>query len=282
MPPRNVLLATDLDLRTDRARDRAAALATEWSTRLVVAHAIEESPEGWARVRPKDPRTAAAQRIRDDLREPVPADLDIVVERADAVRLVLDTIGRHDCELVVTGVARDSGFGRVSAGATVDALARMAPAPVLTVTRRQTRPNRTVLGATDFSEPSRDALITAAEMFPSADLTLFHAYHVAYESFMDDRCAARDAEARHAEEKAHEFLAQTALGSRQIAVRAEHGPPSQALRELAVAGGVDLVVVGTRGRGMIGQLLLGSAARSIVANVPIDVLIGSNRAMSGS
>lgn len=282
MPPRNVLLATDLDHRTDRAMDRAAVLATEWSTRLVIAHAIEEGPEGWTRVRSRDPRTDVTRRIRADLREPVPAELEIVVERDDPVRLILDTIKRFDCHLVVTGAARDSGFGRVSAGATVDALARLSPVPVLAVKTRPNRPYRNVIVATDFSEPSRDALITAAELFPSAQITLFHAYHVAYEGFMEDKCGAREAEARHAEEKAREFLAQTALGDRSVLVRAEHGSPAQALRDVALAGDVDLVVVGTRGRGVIGQLLLGSAARSIVANVPVDVLVGSNRVMEGS
>lgn len=282
MPPRTVLLATDIDHRTDRAMDRAAALATEWSARLVIAHAIEEGPERWARTRSRDPHNAAVDRIREDLREPVPTNLEIVVERADAVRLLLDTIKRLDCQLVVTGVARDSGFGRVSAGATVDALARLSPVPLLAVRARPNRAYRNVIVATDFSEPSRDALITAAEMFPSARITVFHAFHVAYESFLDDTCAARDAEAVHAEQKAREFLAETGLGDRPMTVRVEHGSPAHALRDLATTGGVDLVVVGTRGRGVIGQLLLGSVARSIMANVPIDVLVGSNRAMDRS
>jgi nucleotide-binding universal stress UspA family protein len=281
MSPRNVLLATDLDRRTDRAMDRAAALATAWSTRLVIAHAIERSPEGWPRARPKDPRAAATQRIRDDLPSSVPTEIEIVVERADAVKLILETITRLDCQLVVTGVARDSGFGRASAGATVDALARLSPVPVLAVKTRPNRPYRNLTVATDFSEPSRDSLITAIEMFPSAHIDLFHAYHVMYESFIDDKCAAHDAESRHAEDQAREFLAKTAIGDRQIHIRTEHGPPEQALRGLVAAGGIDLVVVGTRGRGTIGQLLLGSVARSIVADVPVDVLIASNRAMSG-
>ena len=93
----------------------------------------------------------------------------------------------------------DSGFGRASAGATVDALARLSPVPVLAVKTRPNRPYRNLIVATDFSEPSRDALSTALEMFPSANIVLFHAYHIVYESLIDDKCAAREAEARHAE-----------------------------------------------------------------------------------
>lgn len=278
--PRNVLLATDLDRRTDRAMDRSVALASEWDVGLVIVHAIEGSPDTWPRARGTDPRAAARQRIRDDLREPIPERLELVVQRADAISLIMDTIKERDCGLVVTGVAREAGFGRVSAGQTVDALARLSPVPVLAVKSRPSRAYRRIVVATDFSDPSRDALLTALEMFPSAEITLFHAFHVAYESFMNDTCAARDAESRYADEKAREFLAATQTTGRSIRIRSEHGAPVHALRELVAGGGVDLVVVGTRGRGLIGQLLLGSIARSIVSEVPVDVLIASNRAMT--
>lgn len=273
MPTQSVLLASDLDRRTDRAMDRAAALANEWSAPLVIVHAIEGSAEVWPLTRQRDPVATAARRIREDLREPIPEKLEIVVEYSDAVKLVLETIPRHGCRLVVTGVARDSGFGRASAGATVDALARLSPTPVLAVKTRPNRPYRRVIVATDFSEPSREALLATIELFPSAHITLFHAYHVIYESFMNDKDAARRAEARNVEVLAREFLAKTPIGNQQIQIRAEHGSPERALREIVAAGGVDLVVVGTHGRGVIGQLLLGSVARSIVAEVPIDVLI---------
>jgi nucleotide-binding universal stress UspA family protein len=163
----------------------------------------------------------------------------------------------------------------------VDALARLSPVPVLAVKTRPNRPYRRVIVASDFSEASREALLATIELFPSAQITLFHAYQVVYESFMNDTEAARRAEARNAEATAREFLAKTPVGNQRILIRAEHGSPERALREIVAAGGVDLVVVGTHGRGLIGQLLLGSVARSIVAEVPVDVLIGSNRKMSG-
>ncbi len=280
MPPTRILLATDLDRRTDRAMDRATSLASEWNASLVIAHAIESSPEGWSAVRPADMRAAAIRKIREDLRPPAPTDLDLVVERGDAVDLVLETAKRLDAQLVVTGVARESSFGRTSAGSTVDALARLSPVPVLAVKTRPNRPYRNIFVATDFAEPSRDALLTALAMFPSANIVLLHAYHVIYESLMEDKCAAREAEARLADEKAREFLAATPIGDRTIQIRSEHGSPQHALRAVAAEGGVDLVVVGTRGRGPIAQLLLGSVARSILAEVPVDVLVASNSVMT--
>src|SRR6218665_3256022 len=39
--PRNILLATDLSQRCDRAHDRAIELARRWGARLTVVHVLE-------------------------------------------------------------------------------------------------------------------------------------------------------------------------------------------------------------------------------------------------
>lgn len=279
MPPSNVLLATDLDCRTDRALDRAAALASEWGTRLVIVHAIEDTPEPIGRPRPTDPRAVAMQRIRADLREPNDLDIELVVEHGDAARLTLDTVERLGCELVVTGVARNAPLGRVSAGATVDALARRSPVPLLAVKTRPTRSYQNMVVATDFSDASRDALVAALAMFPTSLVVLVHAYSVLYESFTVDRAAARAQEAHHVEERARLFLAGAPIDhDREILIRCEHGTPDEVLRDLVLAGGVDLVVTGTRGRGRVAQFLLGSVAKAVLADVPCDVLVVGERA----
>ena len=44
MTPKTILVATDLSARSDRALDRATALAAEWNARLVVLHALPVIP----------------------------------------------------------------------------------------------------------------------------------------------------------------------------------------------------------------------------------------------
>src|SRR5690606_38851951 len=71
MPPKTILLATDLSCRTDRALDRAAALAAEWQARLVVVHALQgtasisDAPSWRSEA---DPRALALKQVREDLR----------------------------------------------------------------------------------------------------------------------------------------------------------------------------------------------------------------------
>ncbi len=281
MPPKKLLLATDLSCRCDRALDRAAALARDWGARLVIVHAIEQaqpvsSAPSWRR--PLDPRDAAMQRIIADLGDPGALALELVVERGEPAQLVLETAARRGVELIVTGVARDETLGRALLGTTVDALARRATVPLLAVRSRPRGPYRNVIVATDFSDGSRKALVTSLELFPAATLRLFHAFQVVYEGFIDDKMAARDAAARQAQVEAREHLAGVEVpAGREISTLSEYGRPEAALRELMLSGEVDLVVAGTRGRGRVATLFLGSVARDLLTGLPGDVMIVPRR-----
>jgi nucleotide-binding universal stress UspA family protein len=63
-----------------------------------------------------------------------------------------------------------------------------------------------------------------------------------------------------------------ALGA-PIETRVEKGAPGPVLCELAHALGVDVVVVGSRGRGAIRRLVLGSVSNHVVHNAPCPVLV---------
>jgi nucleotide-binding universal stress UspA family protein len=51
------------------------------------------------------------------------------------------------------------------------------------------------------------------------------------------------------------------------------GYPSDSLIDHAAAVGADLVVVGTRGRGPVASLFLGSTSHRVVNHAPCDVLV---------
>lgn len=284
MPPTSILLATDLSHRCDRALDRAAMLAGAWKARLVVLHVLEEpSPvtdaPSWRR--PADPRAAALDRVRRDLGEAArDLEVEIVVERGEPAPVILEKIERLGCELVLTGVARDEALGRLFLGGTVERLARAARVPLLVVKSRPRRPYGHVVVATDFSEGSRDALEAALEIVPDAQVTLFHAYDVPLEGFIDDKMAAREAAAQRALAESGAFLAATPAvqaHARPIATLCEYGDVAALLEELVVARNVDLVALGTEGRSGLAKLLLGSVAERLLHRIPVDVLLVRRR-----
>ncbi|OJY22332.1 MAG: hypothetical protein BGO98_37765 [Myxococcales bacterium 68-20] len=277
MPPEKILFATDLSCRCDRALDRAAELAREWKARLVVCHALEAPPPvidapSWRR--PLEPKEIVWQRIYADLSEPGMVDVEVIVERGEPAPLVLDTAARLGCELIVTGVARDETLGRVLLGTTVESVVRRSKVPVLVVKARARRPYRDVMVASDFSEGSRKALVTALAMYPTARLSVFHAYQVLCEGFVDDKMSARSSAEHQARLDGQAFLADTPVPAVQrVPLLCEYGTPVALLSELMQTGRVDLVVAGTRGRGRVAELLLGSIAQQLLADVPGDVMV---------
>ncbi|MBX3187226.1 MAG: universal stress protein [Labilithrix sp.] len=276
-PPRSILFATDLSCRCDRALDRTVALAGEWRARVIALHVLERPSQvidapSWRRA--DDPRRVAERRMRADLGVGSGVELELIVERGDAAALVLDAAQRHDCELIVTGVARDETLGRVLLGRTVENVVRRATVPVLVVKSRPREPYRNIIVATDFSETSRAGLATTLAMFPTSQVTLFHAYDVPHERYVEDRMAAREGYARAARLEAEAFLAGVpSLARERTRIVCEYGTPEALLRDLADGGMVDLVVAGTRGRGRIAELFLGSVAQSLLRGVPGDVMI---------
>lgn len=281
---RRILLATDLSARCDRAFDRAVSLARAWRARLTIANALEEWPndlvcESRPRWRRTDSELAdAGSQIRDDL-QGTEVDADIVVRRAHASELLVELVRKTPCDLIVTGIARSTGPTRAILGGTVESLLRERAAPVLVVKRRVRDAYRSALVGIDLSEQSRAALRVTSELFPQAALTALHAYRgsLVLES-VSGMIERDDAADRHAHDECAQFVAHT-LPTASSGVRcvAEVGFPETLLNQYAIDKKLDLMSVGTQGRNLMLDLLLGSTCRALVLSSPCDLLLVSAR-----
>jgi nucleotide-binding universal stress UspA family protein len=77
----------------------------------------------------------------------------------------------------------------------------------------------------------------------------------------------------------------SAIGMATVETYVEHGAPGPVLSERAKALDVDVVIVGSRGRGAIRRVLLGSVSSYVVQNAPCPVLVvraGSERERQSS
>lgn len=126
----------------------------------------------------------------------------------------------------------------------------------------------------DGSEHARKALERAAEIARGANVTVVTAIHVLPHvgkgpgSGPVDRVEAAERRQELADAKA--FLEQHGIETRAVA---GVGDPARVILEEAKEWGADLIVVGSRGLGAAGRLLLGSVSTSVVQHAPCDVLV---------
>jgi nucleotide-binding universal stress UspA family protein len=288
--PRNVLLATDLSARCDRALDRAVAVAAESGAQLTILHVFEEFEESrlaygrhpapsWRA--PPDAAAIARRRILQGLRADVGdavAKATVLIEDGEPAEVIERVADSQRADLIVTGIASERPFASrpVVLGKTVERLLRRVSIPMLIVRNRVRAAYEHILVATDLSEPSARALQAALRFFPTQPLHLLHAFEPAYSGLIGD--SQRHVESfreAHAAELAA-FLDAMVLpeaARRRLVPMVEPGRPAQLVHEYVRDRGADLVVLGTHGRSAVLEALLGSTAKSILSSLQCDALL---------
>jgi nucleotide-binding universal stress UspA family protein len=141
-------------------------------------------------------------------------------------------------------------------------------------------PIKRILVPTDFSEPAAAALKWAVTLAREFDGQLY-LLHVVPEPYaypwgselstmpLTDILAQSE---QSAEERMHQLAAETELPLDRVITRAVIGTPVDQILATVAEQKIDLVVLGTHGRGMVGHLLLGSVAERVIRRSPVPVL----------
>jgi nucleotide-binding universal stress UspA family protein len=139
---------------------------------------------------------------------------------------------------------------------------------------------KTVLVATDFSEPSEAAVRYGRALADAFDAAL-HVMHVVPDSMalpwatMADGLAMADVQ-KQWEREAQERLVQLIPGDDPLGARVTFltraGDPVRQIVGYAAEQGIDLIVLGTHGRGPVAHMLMGSVAERVVRGAPCPVL----------
>ncbi len=278
IPPKRIMLATDLSGRSDRAMDRALQLASAWGAEIVAVHALRTKANPWPNYaglpswrQPPDIAAMVQAEIRQDLGDSVPVRVHI--EEGPAVKVILDTIEREGCDFVVIGAGRDRTWGGI--GATTSELFRTSPTSVLVVKQRPRGQYARVLVGTDFTEEAQRGLEIATELFPAASFTLMHAFEMPYKSMLLDNKLSRDFSEME-RETINTFLAGAKLlpaVRERVATLIEHGPPATMLHRFAAEHRIDLTVIGAYERGRLFHSIIGGEGPRILEAVPSDILV---------
>lgn len=269
-----IVLASDLGCRCDRALDRARALAAAWRARLRLVIAVEGDfhDPSWRSARHHLIEQAGADLAAEFQDDAIDWTLDVAA--GDPAEVVMAAAAQSGARLIVTGVARNELMGRNDPGRMARTLMRRAPAPVLVVKRRPHDPYRRMMAPTDFSRASELAAAEAMRLFPDATLTLLHGYRVPFSGFISEP-ANQDEMREEALENLAEFrkrLQVRAGGREPLTALVEYGSVEELEADYVRSHAPDLVVLGAKrtgrfgGQGAADRLLLG--ARCDVLIVP--------------
>ena len=144
---KNLLMATDLSARSDRALERAVGIARDRGAGLTVIHVVDEdlSPI-LADAQEQAARRALGEHI-DSLRDDKGPDIAIEIVFGRAYADILALAEKTGAEMIVLGMHRDGGSREMFRGTTVERVIRTGRAPTLLVKDRVAQPYRRVMVA---------------------------------------------------------------------------------------------------------------------------------------
>ena len=272
-----LLIATDLSARSDRALQRAIALAREFNAKLDIVHVIDaELPE-----RAVEPaRVSAVQAIEGQLTALQPAaaeKFDIHIVQGEASSEVLRLAADLSAELIVLGIHRHTSR-ELFRGTTAEQILRAGRVPTLVVKDVVNRPYRRVLVAVDMSVPSIKAIGFACSLAPAGEVILVHATHAPFVGFLGPdtiRQIVQEEQEKFAGLLAHEVKELTTrLGTQapHFETVLEQGEVRQVIRDGVDRTKPDFLAIGTRGRSGLVAAILGSVAEDLLSDAPVDVV----------
>ncbi|WP_284617202.1 universal stress protein [Aquabacterium humicola] len=284
----SILLVTDLGDDALPALQRAVQLASEQQAGLTVLTAPAAGPvHPWRTGRDAfGAGEFALQRTRRLLRRlsrevSDPCELRLMAGggEADALMRIGEAAGRAD--LLVLAAGRANPLRAWLLGSPAERVLRIAARPVLVVKQAPPLPGapyRRALVPVDLDDGALPALRLAARVAPDAALHLLHAMNESLPSPL--RLAGTPADVLQAARNRHRAAClhrlwglAASLPRQRVFATVGDGRAGWLTLQKAQQVAADLVVVGRQGRSRLGEFLLGSTARTLLAEVPADVLV---------
>ena len=290
---RTVVCANDLSASPDHALQYSIALAHEFQSRLLVCHVIDlPSPSmyGEAYLAPEEHLNRNLDYARRHIAESM-ADQSVRWEPRICVGQPAEEvlrIAREDqAEVVVTATHGRKGLKRFLLGSVTERLMRTLPCPLLVV--RDGDPART---PSDAERLRFSRILVGCDFSPDADLAFAHALSLAQEfqselhlahviemptytellnPVLEHRQSSSAAIKEFIQGKLDALVPEDARHWCSASTVMLEGQPYEQLLKYAEQTAIDLIVLGSRGHGLIDTMLIGSTTDRVIRNATCPV-----------
>ena len=274
-----LLVASDLSDRSERAVDRAVLLAATLGKSLTVLHVIDEHlPSALIALLLSESSSLLQAQVHIG-RRTAPPHVTVQVSLGNVEEAILDIARAIDAPLVIFGTHRRTEESGTFRNSVPDRVLRHCKQSVLVVRRKALAPYEHILVATDLSSPSRVALRAALRLFPNARFMVTYADNVSTKDFLANPVNREESEknvkgnvTRMLEEEITSLKQEVPDAQPCWSVSAIEGTPVPVILRQVAAIAPDLVVVGTHGHTGFRRFIIGSQAEELIGTLPCDVL----------
>jgi nucleotide-binding universal stress UspA family protein len=277
-----VLVATDLNARSDAALRRAIVLAKSIGAALTVVHAI---PKTQSKAKSRIQKSLAYAQILSAVDEAIVGQrlelVDIDVRVGKPIEAIAASARDSNADLIVIASPEPRRFDAI-VGTTAERLIRVSRRPVLIVHRDAAEDYRSATVATDLSTGSASMLQTAVRLgvLDRANTTLLHAFDPPYSGMLSSAGVSAEEIKRYhqdvrdeLEDVARGISMAAGVAARSVHMIAQRNQPAEVIRDVVERSQPDLLVIGASRWFLTKRLLLGSVADELLRNAPCDVLV---------
>jgi len=282
---KRIIVGIDIFAKSNNVLKRALIVAKQNEAELFIVHAVQTP---WFSV----PSYLGAKEVTVDTKgikkkiekkikalnreDKVPYSIFVREGDADDILRYESKLLKADMMVIGANTKNKKNF----LGTTAEKVAHQSHLPVLIVKNSVKKPYQNIVAPTDFQTQSKQSILFAKNIFPSAKIKAVHAYEAFYAVGMytagsytletlDIEMYDESAKAS-AENNLKEFMQDVDIGKGKVIDGELNG--KEALLEYINKGSFDLVVVGSRGTTGF-KALLGSVASSILRETSTDVLV---------
>lgn len=269
-----VVAATDLSAAATLATEQAARLARDLGAGLCLLHVADTPGEA----------AGASTRLQEQARQVgekfgVPTRAE--TRAGEPAAGIIHFLSECPARLVVVGEHAQGWLREAFIGGTALQVLHRARIPVLLARTPLPPALRHILVAADFSDNALRAVAVAGELFPSAALTILHAYSLSTIDRMrldgesEERMAAfRKQREQTVEESMVAFRkALDPSPAREIDWRAESGHPVTVILEETQRNPPDILVLGKHRGSALEERLLGSVTQNLLYRAGSSILL---------